>query len=69
MSKFKSNLFLFGELLYGYFWFLVIIVAIILLIAMFGSIILTLDSSSKMESKNNMEKYIFVKSKASNISF
>lgn len=71
ISRVKSNLFLFGEILYSYFWFLVIIVAVILLIAMFGSIILTVDSNLQQNSKGNIRKYMFTKTNVSksNISF
>ena len=54
----KDNLFLFGELLYEELWFLVAIVAVILLIAMVGSIVLTVDSISK-KSKEKTNKELF----------
>lgn len=40
---YQTNLFHFGSILYNYFYGYVIIVSLILLIAMFGSIILTVD--------------------------
>ena len=69
LSRLKSNLFLFGELLYDRFWFLVIIVAVILLIAMFGSIILTVDSSLKISKGKKMKNYLTSNIKISNITF
>jgi NADH-quinone oxidoreductase subunit J len=45
----KSNLYLFGIILYNYNWFFVIIIAVILLVAMMGPIIFTVDSAKKKD--------------------
>ena len=69
LSRLKANLFLFGELLYDEFWFLVIAVAIILLISMIGSIILTIDDNLKISKEKRMKSYLTSSIKISNISF
>jgi hypothetical protein len=47
-----SNLYLLGELLYNSYSFLIVLISLVLLVAMIGSIYLTLDSSyHEMKSK------------------
>lgn len=58
----KSNIVLFGEILYNYFNFLVLVMSLVLLISMVGSIILTMDFKEKFES---LDLNIYNKSKVS----
>ena len=65
----KSNLILFGEILYNYFNFLIILMGLILLIAMLGSIVLTMDFNERKIITINEFFYDFVRLSINNVSF
>lgn len=65
----KTNLILFGELLYNYFGFLIILMGLILLIAILGSIVLTIDFNEKSIKITRDAFFSIVKSNIYNISF